>query len=102
MATVIKNNHQKYEEEILKLNHPDCYEKLSAEYKQALGEWIGMRFEKATRAHNSWSYSLKHDFERDTGIYVTNGEFKGAMLVVGFTPIDNEELNWSFKIKIKK
>lgn len=98
----MKNNFYKLDEKTLRLNHPNCYDELSQEDKQALCEWIEQKFEKATRPYKSSSYGLKHDFERDAGIYVTNGAFKGAMLTVGFTPVNVNELNWYFKIKIKR
>lgn len=45
------------------------------------------------------SYGLKHRFERDTGIKVSNGAFKGAMLLVGFTVKDMENVNWNFNVE---
>jgi hypothetical protein len=89
-------------DEVLNLNHPDCYEKLSLEKKQAIVEWIRQKFVKASRVYNSSSYGLKHYYERETGVYVTNGEFKGAMLAAGFVPKKDTELNWYFKIKNKR
>ena len=44
------------------------------------------------------SYGIKHDFERE-GFYLTNGQFKGAMLAAGYDPEKANELNWTFKIK---
>lgn len=44
------------------------------------------------------SYGLKHILEHDTKIYLTNNEFKDAMLMCGFTPADPDELNWIFNI----
>lgn len=98
----MKNNFYKFDEETLRLNHPNCYDELSQEDKQAVIGWIEQKFEKASRTYSISSYGLKHDFERDTGIYVSNGEFKGAMLTAGFKPVNANELNWYFKIKLKK
>jgi hypothetical protein len=37
------------------------------------------------------SYALKHYFEvADDGFYITNGQFKGAMLEAGFEPLPNQ------------
>ena len=46
---------------------------------------------------NKDSYSLKHLLERETDLYLTNNQFKDAMLLAGFEPIDPNELNWRFK-----
>lgn len=56
---------------------------------------------------NHTSYSLKHLFEnyhRDSfykcndDSYITNGQFKGAMLYCGFNVKNKEDLNWEFNI----
>jgi uncharacterized protein YozE (UPF0346 family) len=44
------------------------------------------------------SYGLKHILERDTGIYMTNNQFKDAMLLAGHKPVNPRELNWHFRI----
>ena len=84
------------------VNEPECYIDLNDKYKKALSDWIDERFEKAMIAYRSSTYGLKHDFERETGIFVTNGEFKGAMLEAGFVAVNKDEINWHFKIKDKK
>ena len=84
------------------LDHPARFEELQAKKQKALLTWIGKHFEpsRQTYWHRS-SYGLKHDFQRDTGIYVYNGAFKGAMLASGFVPADEKEQNWHFKMKEK-
>ncbi len=47
------------------------------------------------------SYGIKHLFERDTRIYLTNNEFKDAMLQAGYKPVDPNELNWRYRISKK-
>jgi hypothetical protein len=47
------------------------------------------------------SYGLKHILERDTGIYMGNNAFKDAMLICGFKPVDERELNWHFYLSKK-
>lgn len=83
-----------------RVNQPAAYDDLSPEIQAALDAWITERFEPASR---KWlrrsSYGLKHDFKRDTGIYIYNGAFKGAMLKAGYAVVDPEELNWFFKIR---
>jgi hypothetical protein len=44
------------------------------------------------------SYGMKHVLEDRTKIYMTNNQFKEAMLVCGFYPVDTDELNWCFCI----
>jgi hypothetical protein len=34
--------------------------------------------------------------------YVTNGEFKGAMLKAGFKVLDKTEMNWHFNVYVRK
>ena len=42
--------------------------------------------------HNS--YELKHQIERELGIYLTNNQMKDAMLQEGFRPVKENEINW--------
>ena len=44
------------------------------------------------------SYGLKHMLERDTDIYMTNNQFKDAMLACDFLPVNERELNWHYCI----
>jgi len=44
------------------------------------------------------SYGIKHILQSDTGIYLTNNEFKDAMLLCGYTPVNPDELNWHYCI----
>lgn len=44
------------------------------------------------------SYGLKHVLERDIGIYMTNNQFKDAMLLSGFYPVDERRMNWCYCI----
>lgn len=82
------------------INLPGDYEELSQKEKLELSLWIYTHFEPSKRAYTkSSSYGLKHDFERDTRIYVTNGQFKGAMLARGYKVKDEKALNWYFKMK---
>jgi hypothetical protein len=47
------------------------------------------------------SYGIKHILERDTGLYLTNNEFKDAMMMAGYMPIDPDALNWTYCISKK-
>lgn len=44
------------------------------------------------------SYGLKHLLEHDTGVYMTNNQFKDLMLTMHHAPIDPDELNWRFRV----
>lgn len=48
------------------------------------------------------SYALKHMVENDIGYYITNNQFKDAMLLCGYYPVNANETNWLFKIKIDR
>lgn len=47
------------------------------------------------------SYGLKHIFQRDTKIYLTNNEFKDAMMICGYYPTNEHKLNWTYCISQK-
>lgn len=44
------------------------------------------------------SYGLKHCLEEDLKIYLTNNQFKDAMLKLDWFPADMHMLNWHFNI----
>lgn len=51
---------------------------------------------------NHSSYNLKHDFQRMTGIYLTNNQFKQAMALCGYFPrCDLAKLNWTYALSSK-
>ena len=85
------------------INHPDRFEELTADKQRALLGWIAESLVPTRRAGELTSYGLKHEFEGSlSGFYVTNGEFKGAMLTAGYSPVDENRLNWSFRYRIRK
>jgi len=79
------------------LNDPEHFHTLSGIKKTVLCKWIVEKFDhRQTINYSHTSYGLKHIFEHSTnGFYVTNGQFKGAMLECGFDK-HNDSLNWSF------
>jgi hypothetical protein len=83
----------------LELDTPEYYSTLRPDFQEALDNWISNNIKPAKTWWNRSSYGLKHDFERDTEIYVTNGQFKGAMLKAGYEPEFYDELNWGFKAR---
>ena len=75
---------------------------LSKEEKQKVLNWIEENVSpRKTVYEGSSSYGLKHIQEHDTGIYLTNNQFKHAMLLAGFTPDKNYMLNWHYCISKK-
>lgn len=89
-------------------NQPEDFNNLSGEQKDQLLEWIKSNLQKIkTINKNHTSYGLKHYFEYDKkngGFYVTNGQFKGAMLECGFIKYEIPEIfgiNWEFNVSEK-
>lgn len=66
-------------------------------------DWIASHMEhiKSVNEKHS-SYGLKHWLQADTGIYLTNNQFKHAMLIAGFDPVDETELNWLYRISERR
>jgi len=67
-----------------------------------ISNWIfGKLRKRKTPNYNHNSYELKHQIERELGIYLTNNQMKDAMLQEGFRPVKENELNWCFCISEK-
>lgn len=82
---------------LLDVNQPSEFAKLPEDEKATLRGWIRERLVPTSTPGPHSSYPLKHHFEAsDGGFYVTNGQFKGAMLASGFKPLDRTELSWRF------
>lgn len=72
---------------------------LSSGEQKVIREWIQRNiWPSSTYDSHSTSYGIKHIMEDDTGVYVTNNQFKDAMLQCGFVPVDERELNWRYRI----
>lgn len=85
------------------VEQPETYEVLSQETKDLLQAWISWAFwHSKTIWQDRTSYGLKHDLEFCTGVYVTNGQFKGAMLAAGYEPVDRETLNWKYRARFTR
>lgn len=85
------------------LDQPEDFNTLSEERKKFLLDWIRKTFTpvKTVNMYHT-SYGLKHKFsDSEGGFYITNGQFKGAMLQAGFIPHQEWELNWRFRISKK-
>lgn len=64
---------------------------------KVVGEWIRNNIEPSDDVYGTGSYALKHKLEHDTKIYMTNNEFKDAMLLAGYEPVDPDENSWHFR-----
>ncbi|GAB2553475.1 hypothetical protein [Gracilibacillus alcaliphilus] len=82
------------------LNCPNHYEELTVEQQRILQDWIYVNFETSERFHLiNASNNLKNLFENSPeGFYITNGQFKGAMINAGYKVKDETERNWCFNV----
>lgn len=92
-------------EATLRINHPDEFFKLSVGQRATLVDWIKTHITPRKTKNNRYSsYGLKHFFEEDRehgGFYVTNGAFKGAMRVCGYSTDFELNTNWVYRISNK-
>lgn len=71
----------------------------SADEIEAVCGWIRDNIRPARKIlQGRTSYGLKHILEHDTGVYLTNNEFKDALFLAGFKPVRPDELNWRYRI----
>ena len=76
---------------------------LEAHEIDTVGKWIKENIRGSRKIYKySTSYGLKHILNNDTGIYLTNNQFKDALLLAGYNPVDPNELNWRYKIILVK
>ena len=77
----------------------DLYTDLPAADQETVLRWIRENLKpRKTPLLSSSSYGLKHVLQHDTRIYMTNNQFKDAMLACGFFPVNERELNWHYCI----
>jgi hypothetical protein len=82
-------------------NHEE-FDAIADKQRETLLSWIRQTYVMAKGIYNSTSVRLKRDFEATVDFSVSNGAFKGAMLAVGFDPVDNLQRNWRFRIRPMK
>lgn len=85
-------------------NTPLAFLKLSKVKQQKLVEYCKKNFTHRKTPNYHWSsYGLKHFFENSQPeiSHVFNGQFKGAMLIAGFIPVNLHEMNWNYCISQK-
>lgn len=89
------------------INQPKHFEELNEVKKKALMEFCNSldKIKSFNMRHSS--YGLKHIFESkyreelqdaSEGSYITNGQFKSAMLKNGYDVKDKTQLNWYFNL----
>ena len=69
----------------------------------AVDGWIRKNIRTGKKIlHGHTSYGIKHMLEHDTHIYLTNNEFKDAMLLAGYQPVNPKDLNWKYRIELTR
>lgn len=76
---------------------PLAFYKMLDREREIIAVWCDQLVKIKTINQRHSSYGLKHIFSA-SAFYVTNGEFKGAMLAAGFTPDDTTRINWCFNV----
>lgn len=79
-------------------NQPEDYQNLQETNRWVLDLWILNHLLPGRRMMSS--YELKHIMERENGLYVTNGQFKGAMQQAGYNAHDTSEINWLYHVRV--
>jgi hypothetical protein len=64
----------------------DAFYALPYELQELLQKWIGFRYRDSDRYwKRRSSYGLRKDFQNALGVFISDEDFRGAMLVAGFT-----------------
>ena len=83
-------------------NDTRMFTDLSFEQQEILARWIAENIMSRKSVNNNYtSYGIKDIFEREKHFYISNNQFKDAMLLCGFLPVDETELNWRYCISEK-
>lgn len=70
------------------------------EIQKIVFAWIRANLYYSRSSYNvRTSYGIKHILQQDTTIYLSNNQFKDAMMMLGFHPKNANVLNWQFNIK---
>lgn len=73
----------------------------SEETQETVFKWISENLIPGKSKYGGSSYNLKHILQTDTNIYLTDNEFKDAMLLSGYQPIDSHEFSWHYRLSAK-
>ena len=87
---------------MINVNSTEQFDLLTAEEQAQLVEWCkGLEKSKTFNKYYT-SYGLKHVFQYNGGFYVTNGAFKKAMQLAGFSHKEcSSNINWWFNVSQK-
>jgi len=89
------SNENGYIDDALITSHPQ-------EEINTVMNWIAENISpRITPLYGHTSYGIKHLLHSDVKIYLTNNEFKDAMLQAGYEPVNPNELNWRYCISKK-
>ncbi|MCM1987759.1 MAG: hypothetical protein GQ576_02395 [Methanococcoides sp.] len=71
--------------------------------KKALDNWITLNILPQKIPNDIYaSYALKLLFEQTPdGFFITNKQFKEAMVRCDFSPVNKNKLNWDFRVSLK-
>ncbi len=71
--------------------------------KETIDKWIMSNvLPQKTPNKNYTSYALKTLFEESQdGFFITNKQFKEAMIRCNFIPVNKNKLNWDFRVSLK-
>ena len=88
-----------YYEIVNDIDRPSQFLNLDSDVQSLVLKWCKEHF-IPTKSFNDkhTSYGLKHILQHQNGTYLTNGQFKGAMILSGFRVKSVEDLNWVFNI----
>lgn len=100
---IICRNGKEYAEAVFhRSDDPQLFYKLSAEHQSLLLEWCHNLKKLKNISTRITSYGLKHLFsDLHNGLYISNGQMKGAMALAGFRVDDENDLNWCFNLSSK-
>ena len=65
-----------------------------------ISKWIQSTFEHSDEIFPTTSYEMKHWLQNKHGIYMTDNEFKDAMFLAGFKPVNPNEFNWRYRVSV--
>lgn len=72
---------------------------IKGEKREIVKEWVSYWLIPGNRVwKKADTYSLKHRLQYDTTVYLTNNQFKEALILCGLTPNSPEGEDWYFKI----
>lgn len=88
-------------EQLNKYDNPKMFLELKPLEQILLISWIFNTLVPSKSINNNVdSYWIKHKFSDSLlGFYISNGQFKGAMILAGYRSIDMGQQNWHFNIK---